>query len=90
LWCLWREINDQNFEDSERTLEELKFFLFSLCLDNCVFSFFGDFFFSFFFVILDGRLSCILLVYLGCAFNDISITYKKIIVVLLVPLIYYL
>jgi hypothetical protein len=48
------------------------------------------FFFSFFFVILDGRLSCILLVYLGCAFNDISITYKKIIVVLLVPLIYYL
>jgi hypothetical protein len=24
LWCLWRKINDINFEDRERTLEEIK------------------------------------------------------------------
>jgi hypothetical protein len=30
LWCLLRERNDQNFEDRERTLEELKSFLYSL------------------------------------------------------------
>jgi hypothetical protein len=33
LWCLWRERNDRNFEDQERTLEELKtFFFYSLLL----------------------------------------------------------
>jgi uncharacterized membrane protein YqjE len=26
LWCLWRERNDRNFEDCERTLEELESF----------------------------------------------------------------
>jgi hypothetical protein len=29
IWCLWRERNDRNFEDKERTFEELRtFFLF--------------------------------------------------------------
>lgn len=23
FWCLWREMNDKNFEDRERTLEEI-------------------------------------------------------------------
>jgi hypothetical protein len=26
LWCQWRERNDRNFEDLERTLEEFKSF----------------------------------------------------------------
>jgi hypothetical protein len=28
LWCLWRERNDRQFEDKERTIEELIFFFF--------------------------------------------------------------
>jgi hypothetical protein len=24
FWCLWRGMNDRNFEDQERTLEEIK------------------------------------------------------------------
>jgi hypothetical protein len=31
LWCLWREHNDRQFEDKERTIEELiSFFFYSL------------------------------------------------------------
>jgi hypothetical protein len=28
MWCLWREQNDRNFEDQERSIEELKSFFF--------------------------------------------------------------
>jgi hypothetical protein len=28
LWCLWRERNDRNFKDQERTIEELKIIFF--------------------------------------------------------------
>jgi hypothetical protein len=28
LWCLWREHNDRQFEDKERTIEDLIFFFF--------------------------------------------------------------
>jgi hypothetical protein len=28
IWCLWRERNDRQFEDKERTIEELISFLF--------------------------------------------------------------
>jgi hypothetical protein len=28
MWCLWREHNDQNFEDRERTVVELNVFFF--------------------------------------------------------------
>jgi hypothetical protein len=28
LWCLWREMNDMNFEDRERTMKELESFFF--------------------------------------------------------------
>jgi pentatricopeptide repeat protein len=28
LWYLWREMNDRNFEDRERNLEEIKFVFF--------------------------------------------------------------
>jgi hypothetical protein len=30
LLCLWREQNDRNFEDQERTIDELKAFFYSL------------------------------------------------------------
>ena len=30
MWCLWRERNDRNFNNQERTLEELKSNFFSL------------------------------------------------------------
>jgi len=31
VWCLWRERNDRNFEDKERTFEEFRtFFFYSL------------------------------------------------------------
>jgi hypothetical protein len=29
MWCLWRERNDRNFEDQERSIEELKSFFYS-------------------------------------------------------------
>jgi hypothetical protein len=28
LWCLWRECNDRQFEDKERTIEKIIFFFF--------------------------------------------------------------
>jgi hypothetical protein len=38
LWCLWREQNNRNFEDQERTIEELKtFFFYSLFSWTAVF-----------------------------------------------------
>jgi hypothetical protein len=30
LWGLWREMNDRNFEDCERTLEEIKSLFFNI------------------------------------------------------------
>jgi hypothetical protein len=30
LWCLWREMNDRNFENHERTLEEIKSLFFKI------------------------------------------------------------
>jgi hypothetical protein len=38
MWCLWRERNDRNFEDKERSTEELKSFFHSVFLDFCLFS----------------------------------------------------
>jgi len=38
LWCLWRERNDRQFEDKERTIEELiSFFFYSLYSWTAVF-----------------------------------------------------
>ena len=33
MWCLWRERNDQCFEDSEWYLPDLKLFIFKTMLD---------------------------------------------------------
>ena len=33
MWYIWREQNDQSFEDSERTLPDLKLFFFKTLLD---------------------------------------------------------
>ena len=33
MWHIWREQNDQSFEDSERTLPDLKLFFFKTLLD---------------------------------------------------------
>jgi hypothetical protein len=38
LWCLQKEMNDRNFEDRERTLEELEsFFFYTLFIWKTVF-----------------------------------------------------
>jgi hypothetical protein len=38
IWCLWRERNDRQFEDKERTIEELiSFFFYSLYFWTAVF-----------------------------------------------------
>jgi len=43
LWCLWREQNDRNFEDKEKTIEELiSLFFFFVLLDYCVLSYLSD------------------------------------------------
>jgi hypothetical protein len=49
LWCIWKEINDRNFEDCKRTWRNLRvlFLLYSFSLDNCIY-------FSFFFVRLSS------------------------------------
>jgi hypothetical protein len=67
MWCLWREQNDRNFEDKERTFEELRtFFFYSLYTCTAVFltplviSFY-DFLVLFFFSVLDA-----LLIYFLC------------------------
>jgi hypothetical protein len=41
LWCMWRERIDRNFEDQERTLEELKTFFYSLFIWTA--AYFGSF-----------------------------------------------
>jgi hypothetical protein len=33
MWCLWREQNDRNFEDQEKSIEEFKSFFF-----HCLYS----------------------------------------------------
>ena len=37
MWCIWRETNNQCFEDSERSLLDLKLFFFRICWIGCKF-----------------------------------------------------
>lgn len=47
LWCLWREHNDRQFEDKERTIEELIFFFFFHSLYSWMVAFLPPFVISF-------------------------------------------
>ena len=33
MWCIWWERNNQHFEDSEKTVSDLKLFFFKILLD---------------------------------------------------------
>ncbi len=46
IWCLWRECNSRHFEDSTRTIPELKLFFFHTLLDWVVGLGVGCFFYS--------------------------------------------
>jgi hypothetical protein len=94
LWCLWSERKVQIFEDREMTLDECKsLFFYSLYIWTAAFvAFWRLVFMIFLFLFLLVRcFSCILHVYLGCAFvfDDISITYPKKKVLIITIFIYY-
>jgi hypothetical protein len=46
MWCLWRERNDRNFENKDRTSEELRTFFF-YSLYTCTTAFLGPLVISF-------------------------------------------
>jgi hypothetical protein len=82
LWCLWMERNDRQFEDNERSMEELMYFFF-FSLYSWTAAFLAPLVIScndflVFFPLLSSR-SCILPVYLiaFCAFNKKFLTYQK-------------
>jgi hypothetical protein len=84
-WCLWRKMNDKSFENSKKTVVELKDFflntlyLWTIALDFPMCLIFNVFFI--FFPFLNRCLSCILsacvLELHLCIFYKISITWKK-------------
>jgi hypothetical protein len=79
LWCLWMEINDRSFEDSERTLVELKYFLFETLyhLTTTLYLNLHSLHYCLDLLSLFNSVSPIYLNSAFCAFNNILFTYKK-------------
>ena len=71
MWCVWRERNDRNFDNLERTLEEIKsFFFYSLFTWTFAYLALIVISFSNFLALFSSQFqvfSCILLMYQGCA-----------------------
>jgi hypothetical protein len=69
MWCLWKEQNDRNFEDKERTFEELKTFVF-YSLYTWTAAFLASLVISFHnFLVLFSSLSSTLLLHTPCVLD---------------------
>jgi hypothetical protein len=83
FWCLWKEKNDRNFKDRERSLEEIlslfydTLYLWTVAFVSPLSLSYSDFLFVLLFLV--GCSFCILSMYLGAsyAFNEISLLLIK-------------